>query len=137
MPLVFRVMRKDQDGLPTVEQSASAIGVRPGIDIDVDALGNTVVNGKGMSVSPSWKNIPLSRIPKRLRGIVLGARGSNNTFCFKTGVGLFQQGAFDTGLILEPDSATHGCITPAQLVPLAQYESDLAATRPNWQIDES
>jgi hypothetical protein len=37
-------------------------------------------------------------------------------------------GAFAAGLMLEPDSATHGCITPAQLVPFAQYENDLAAT---------
>jgi hypothetical protein len=41
------------------------------------------------------------------------------------------------GLMLEPDSATHGCITPAQLVPLAQYEYDLAAIRADWQIDET
>jgi hypothetical protein len=137
MPLVFRVMKKDQDDLPTVEQSGSGLGVRSGIDIDVDAQGNAIVNGKGMSVSPAWQDLPPSRIPKRLCGIVWGARGSNNTFCFKTGNGPFQQGAFAAGLMLEPDSATHGCVTPAQLVPLAQYENDLAATRPDWQVDES
>src|ERR1700726_2419035 len=96
-PLVFRVMKKDQDDLPTVEQSANGLGVRSGIDVDVDAQGNAIVNGKGMSVSPAWQHIVPSRIPKRLRGKVRGARGSNNTFCFKTGNGPFRQGAFAAG----------------------------------------
>ena len=52
MPLVFRAMKRDEDGLPTVERSASGLGIRPGTDVDVDARGNAVVNGKGMSVSP-------------------------------------------------------------------------------------
>jgi hypothetical protein len=137
MPLVFRVMKRDDDGLPTVEQSASGLGVRPGIDIDVDRQGNAVVNGKGMSVSPAWRVLPIFRIPKRLRGIVPGARRTNNTFCFRAGNRPFQQGAFAAGLALEPDSATHGCITPVQLAPLRQYERDLAATRADWQVDES
>jgi hypothetical protein len=137
MPLVFRAMKKDEDELPTVEQSASGLGVRPGIDIDLDAQGNAVVNGKGMSVSPAWRVLPFFRIPKRLRGIVPAARGSNSTFCFRAGNGPFQQGAFAAGLVLEPDSATHGCITPTRLVPLGQYESDLVATRADWQVDES
>ena len=71
----------------------------------------------------------LLRIPKRLKDKVPGARGSNNTFCFRFGTGPFQAGEFAAGLDLVPDSPTHGCVTPAQLVPLAQYEADLAATR--------
>jgi hypothetical protein len=137
MPLVFRAMKKDGDGLPTVEQSASGLGIRPGIDIDEDAQGNVIVNGKGMSVSPGWRALPLHRIPKRLRGQVRGARGSDSTYCFKAGEGPFQQEPFAEGLTREPDSATHGCIAPAQPVPLRQYESDLAATRAAWLVDES
>jgi len=41
------------------------------------------------------------------------------------------------GLALVPDSATHGCITPTLSVPLGLYESDLAATRADWEIDEN
>jgi hypothetical protein len=137
MPLVFRAMKRSEDELPTVEQSASGLGVRPGIDVDVDTWGNAVVNGKGMSVSPSWRAISILRIPKRLRDKVPGARGSNNTFCFRTGAGPFQAGEFAPGLDFVPDSATHGCVTPTQSVPLAQYESDLAATRVDWQYDEN
>jgi hypothetical protein len=137
MPLVFRAMKRDADGLPTVAQSGSGLGVRPGIDVDVDAQGNVLVNGKGMSVSPEWRVISIVRIPRRLRHIVPGARGSNNTFCFRTGDGPFQQGAFAQGLDLVPDTPTHGCIAPSQPVPLAQYQDDLAVSRPQWQVDES
>src|SRR5882724_1341486 len=117
MPRVFRVMRKDADGLPTV--GPNSLGVRPGVDIDLDAQNIVLVNGKGMSVAPNWRDINRNRIPKRLRGIVPGARGSNNTFCFRMGNGPFQRGPLANGLTLEPDSARHGNIAPAALVPLA------------------
>ena len=64
MPRVFRAMRKDADELPHIEQSANGLGVRPGIDVDVDRSGNVVLNGKGMSVSPGWRDMPLFRIPE-------------------------------------------------------------------------
>jgi hypothetical protein len=137
MPLVYRVMKKDEDDLPTVEHSSNGLGVRPGMDVDVDLQSNVIANGKGMSVAPSWRDISLLRIPKRLRDRVRGARGPNNRSCFRTGTGVFQAGKFADGLELVPDSATHGCIAPAQSVPLSQYQNDLAATRSNWQIDEN
>ena len=101
MPLVFRAMKKDNDGLPTIKQSASGLGVRPGMDIDLDAQGNVIVNGKGMSVSPTWRVMSILRIPKRLRNIVPGARGSNNHVLFQNGNGPFQQGIFAAGLELD------------------------------------
>jgi hypothetical protein len=127
-------MRQDADGLPLVARSASALGVRIGTDIDVDAANNALVNDKGMSVSPAWRQLNIFRIPKRLG---VGGQGSNSTFCFRTGSGGFQQGAFAAGLELLPDSPTHGVVRPAQSVPLVQYEADLAATRAGWQIDET
>lgn len=135
MPRVFRVMRKQSDGLPTV--SATSLGVRPGVDVDIDAQNDVLVNGKGMSVAPNWRDINVNRIPKRLRPIMPGAGGSNNTFCFRTGYGAFVQGVFASGLTLEPDSATHGNVAPAQAVPFSTYEADIAATRPDWQEDEA
>ncbi|MHC5539476.1 hypothetical protein ACYOEI_14760 [Singulisphaera rosea] len=90
-----------------------------------------------MSVSPSWRVISILRIPKRLRDKVPGARGSNDTYCFKYGSGSFQPGSFAPGLELAPDSPTHGCVTPAQQAPLSTYENDLAFTRVDWQIDEN
>lgn len=135
MPRVFRVMRKEPDGLPTLSQTS--LGVRPGIDNDLDAQNNVLVNGKGMSVAPNWRDININRVPKRLRPILPGAGGSNNTFCFRAGSGAFVQGGFANGLTLEPDSATHGNVAPAQVVPLATYETDIAATRLDWQEDET
>lgn len=137
MPRVFRAMRKDDDGLPHVEQSASGLGVRPGIDIDVDHNGSVLLNGKGMSVSPNWRDMPLFRIPARLRGLKPGARGSDQTFCFCTGSGPFQQGDFAEGLVLEPDSTTHGTIAPNRLMPLDDYRAAIEATRSDWQVDEA
>jgi hypothetical protein len=130
-------MRRDADGLPTVQQSSSALGVRPGVDISLDAQGNVIVNGEGMSVNPGWRMASILRIPRRLRHLEPGAGGSNNHFCFRTGAGPFQQGQFAAALTLEPDSATHGNIAPALAVPLAQYETDITATRPDWQVDET
>lgn len=135
MPRVFRVMKKESDGFPVIGQTN--LGVRPGIDVDVDPQNYVQVNRKGMSVAPNWRDINVNRIPKRLRPIVPGAGGSNNTFCFRMGNGAFVQGNFASGLTLEPDSATHGNVAPAQSVLLATYESDLAATQPDWQEDES
>lgn len=135
MPRVFRVMKKDADGLPTV--SPTSLGVRPGGDVDFDAQNNVLVNGKGMSVAPNWRDINVNRIPRRLRPILPGANGSNNTFGFRAGNGAFTKGTFAHGLTRVPDSATHGNITPAQVVPLATYTADLAATRPDWKQDET
>ena len=57
MPKVYRVMKRDTDGLPVGAPASNALGVRPGIDIDVDQQNNALSNDKGMSVSISWKDI--------------------------------------------------------------------------------
>ncbi len=136
MAQVFRVMREDKDGLPNVAPSATGLGVRSGVDIDLDPHGNVLVNGKGMSVNPGWRNAPLFRIPERLRHLKQGARGPNRNSCFRYGTGSFQRGDFAAGLTLEPDTPTHGTIAPAAPVPLADYEDALAATRSDWVKDE-
>ena len=132
MPKVVRVMKRDDDGLPTVGPSSSTLGVRPGIDIDVDPQNNAISNDKGMSVAPSWKDISPRRIPKRL-----GGQGSNGTYVFVFGSGIFEQAVIADGLELLPDSPTHGVVRPIATVPLAQYETALAATRASWRIDET
>ena len=136
-PQVYRTMKKDADDLPTIEPSATGLGVRPGIDINTDAADNVVLDGGGMSVAPAWRDLALFRIPKRLRMIVPGARGSNAIHCFTTGAGPFQRGPFAEGLELIPDTAAHATVAPAAVVPLAEYQTALTATRPEWVIDES
>jgi len=135
----------DAEGLPGHEKGSRwisndwprSLGIRPDIDIDLDDQKNVLVNGKGMSVAPNWRDINVTRIPKRLRKVVAGARGSDSTFCFRTGHGPFEKGPFANGLTLEPDSARHGNVAPATVVSLATYEADIAATRTGWQEDET
>jgi hypothetical protein len=142
-PRVFRAMRADlAHNLPIVgSTSSSELGVRPGVDVTVDASGNVVLDASGMSVAPGWRDLDFTRIPKRLRHLVPGAKGANSTFCFAMGVGPIQNGLVANGVELIPDAGpmlvTHGVVAPVQTVPFAQYQADLANTRPDWQIDES
>jgi hypothetical protein len=142
-PKVYRAMKRDPaDNLPVVgSMSSSELGARPGIDITVDAAGNVVRDGTGMSVAPAWRDLDFTRIPKRLHHIVPGATGANNTSCYTMGVGPFQYAVIANGLELIPDQGllpvTHGVIAPVLVVPLARYQVDLENTRATWQIDES
>jgi hypothetical protein len=135
-------MKRDpMDNLPVIGSTSSCeLGARPGIDITVDTAGNVVLDASGMSVAPNWRNLKITRIPKRLRHIVPGAKGPNSTSCFTMGVGSFQNGVVAIGLELIPDhgaAPAHGVIAPAQVVPLSQYHLDLENTRAAWQIDEA
>ena len=137
MPRIFRIMKKDADDRPAIGQTATTLGARPGYDFDLDAQGNVIVNGKGMSVNPRWQDADVLFVPKRLG---TGGRGSNTSHCFRRGAGPFQQGPCGAGLELIPDSPndpTHGVVGPAQLAPMAQYEADLHATRLEWEVDET
>lgn len=142
-PKIYRAMKRDQaDSLPVAgSTSSSELGARPGVDITVDAAGNVVCDNTGMSVSPAWRDLDFTRIPKRLRHLVPGATGANNTSCYTMGNGPFQNAVVANGLELIPDQGqvpiTHGVITPVQVVLLAQYQTDLENTRAAWQIDEA
>ena len=142
-PKVYRAMKRDTaDNLPIVgATSSSELGARPGIDITVDPAGNVVLDASGMSVASGWRDLPFTRIPKRLHHIVPGAAGTNSNSCFTMGVGAFHKGTIANGLELIPDQeqgpVTHGVIAPVQVVPLAQYQTDLENTRAVWQIDET
>ncbi len=141
-PKVYRAMRRAKDGLPVVgSTSSSELGVRSGIDITIDAMGNVVLDGSGMSVAPGWRDHDFTRIPRRLRPIEPRATGANSMACFVMGVGPFQNGVIANGLELIPDPGpppvTHGVVAPVQAVPLSQYQTDLENTRAAWQIDET
>ncbi len=68
MPRVYRLMRKDGDGLPVVEQAAGGLGVRVGVDVDVDTDGLVLANDKGMSVNPHWRAMNVNMIPQASEG---------------------------------------------------------------------
>ena len=136
-------MRRDQaDNLPVTGSNSSAdLGARRGIDITVDLAGNVVLDASGMSVAPRWRDLDFTRIPRRLHHIVPGATGAKNHSCFTLGVGTFRYGVVANGLELIPDEGqvpvTHGVIAPVQVIPAAQYQTDLENTRADWQIDET
>ena len=130
------------DDLPEVgTTNSSQLGARPGPDVTVDAAHDVVLDGKGMSVAPAWRDLDYRRIPRRLHPKFYGAAGSNSYACFAHGAGPFQAGAINADLILAPDAGagpvTHGVVSPSQVMPEAQYNGAIAATRPNWVIDEA
>lgn len=142
-PKIYRAMKRDQaDGLPVVgSTSSSELGARPGVDVSIDAAGNVVLDLTGMSVAPEWRMLDFPRIPKRLRSLVPGARGSNATACYAMGAGSFTRGWVASGLELIPDDGPspvrHGVIAPLEAKAFAEYQQSLEATRSNWRIDET
>ncbi len=134
MPRVFRVMKRDADGQPTIADDAG-LGVRLNIDIREDGNGNAIIEKKGMSVFEHWKDLPFSRKPQRL-----GGRGPDDTFCFRLSDGPFVSGHLANGLdLLAPlgRDPKHGGVRPAQVVSLANFRADIEATRPDWVFDEN
>jgi hypothetical protein len=135
-------MKKDETNRPIVECSASGLGVRYSDqvqehDVELDGEGHVLLNGMGMSVAPAWRSLPYFRIPKRLREVHKGAQGSNNTYCFRHGEGVFTDGPISDGLCLHRDCDVHGTIVPTRRISIHDYLSSLAGTAPGWMIDEA
>lgn len=141
MPKIFRSMRKADDEKPIVGASSHGLGVRiPGenqeADVDVDENGLVMLNSKGMSVSPGWRDLPYFCIPDRLRDQIPKARGRGPLFCFSMGEGPFENGPLTVDLDFVVDTVKHGLVTPRVAVTLAQLQEDIASTRDLWTIDE-
>jgi hypothetical protein len=135
-------MRKGDDGKPLVDASGRGLGVRGepvnGIaDVDLDDEGNVILNRKGMSVAPAWRDLPFFLISKRLKSQFPGARGARDVYCFTLGAGPFADGPVADGLELLVDTFTHGVVVPRIAVPLSEYQRDIANTRDYWVIDEA
>jgi hypothetical protein len=142
VPRIVRPMREDADGLPVVGNRSKCLGVRVPpdrfADIDLDRDGKVILNRKGQSVSKDWRGLPGHLIPEHLDDGLNGACGRGMRV-FVHGVGSFDEGPVAVGLELlhKTPSTDSGVVAPAVLVPLDQYQSDLAATRADWTIDES
>jgi hypothetical protein len=139
MPKTYRSMKKDEDGKPVVEPSAKGLGVRVAVeaDVDLDAGGYVLLNGRGMSVAPAWRDLPPHRISKRLRDKFPNARGPLDMHCFCMGGGPFSDGPVTDALELRVDRPDHGVVAPREFVPIDRYQADLAATRDLWTPDEA
>lgn len=139
MPRVFRSMVRDGNR-PLIAASRDALGVVPGAppggDIQVEA-GMVQPKSGGLSVTRSWKDLPPSRIPKRLRHLMPDARGSKKFCCWQLGEGEFAAGKVDDNLVLRVDSPTHGLIEPSHEMTIEELQHAIAATREKWSlIDE-
>jgi hypothetical protein len=140
MPVIYRVMTVN-DSTPQVSDSARGLGVRvgggPNTDIPTDADGNVSPNAGGMSVAPNWRDLPVHRIPIRLKTKFPPATGRDDDACWRMGEGPFVNAAVLDGLVLRIDRPTHGCVEPSQLMSLDDYRGYLVATQKHWKIDES
>jgi hypothetical protein len=130
------------DGMPQVDRRSKCLGVRepPGefADIDIDHEGKVLLNRKGLSVADDWRRLPGHLIPEHLDDGLNGASGRSMRV-FVHGEGHFEEGPVAERLELryKPDSTTAGVVCPSGSVLLRQFQSDLAATRAQWHIDES
>jgi len=140
VPLIYRVMTVDGK-CPLVADTARGLGVRIGggtnTDIPVDSNGNVAPNTGGMSVAPRWQDLPLHRIPRRLRNIVPSAVGNDKDACWRMGDGPFVEDAVADGLMLRPDRTAHGNVEPSETMSLVRYRGFIAATREVWEVDEN
>jgi hypothetical protein len=145
MPKVYRSMYEDA-GQPRIGDDTCELGVRPpghpvNADVNVDANGNVVLDGGGMSVFPSifpaeLKRIPKRLIPLRLANKVPGAVGDDDMKIWTTGAGGFVSAPMAGALTLYVTGRSHGAICPAHAMSLQQLQTELANTQPDWNVEE-
>jgi hypothetical protein len=137
VPLIFRAM-KMEDGKPAVAARRDSLGVIAGEppigDIPVGDHGIVAPDTGGMSVAPSWKDLPPSRIPKRLKSVFRAATGSNQYHCWFMGEGNFASGNLTEGLYVRQDKATHGLVEPESAMLFDTFQELLANTRDQWRL---
>ena len=117
---IFRSMLENS-GMPQIGDSARGLGVRPGVDIPVDANGMVRPGTGGMSVSPSPESLPPHRRPPGL-----GGTGKDSVWQMNTN-------NLGSDLRLVPDSPTHGTIQPSRKMTLAEYQNALNDTVGSWE----
>ncbi|HAT14473.1 MAG TPA: hypothetical protein DCS91_13715 [Microcoleaceae bacterium UBA11344] len=142
--LYYRGMA-DQNGKPKIGRSARLLGIRPGIDIDIEQMptgylneqgyllaeserdfrGEIVTiairNTKGMSVSLSIESLPPFRRPAKF-----GGTG-------KDPIWQIDDKNIMGDLQAVQDSPTHVSILPRVTMSLERYETALANTQNDWE----
>src|SRR5208283_5864167 len=137
MARVFRAMMVEH-GMPKTGPTHRCLGVAP-VDVLVAPDGTVSPDARhGMSVAPTWRELPTHRIPARLRDRgAPDATGKNADACWRMGEGPFVTGPLTARLRLCVTSRHHGVVQPSGQMALARYEALLAATQPSWVIDET
>jgi hypothetical protein len=137
MPRIFRAMTDDA-GKPMIGTTARMLGVRVPDDIAPDQNNTVHPATGGMSVAPTWRQLPTHRIPKRLKPKdVLDARGRNEDKCWRHGDGVFANGVVNGQVQLRVDKPTHGVVEPAVAMPHPDYVNELNLTQMQWVVDEN
>ena len=122
---ILRAMRADASGKPRCGSDANMLGVRPTVDVRVDAQGGVVGGLRGMSVTPDDPKL----LPPHVRPQRFGGKGKLPVFELPIG----DLGAM---LIFRPDPARpaqHGFVEPSQPMRLDEYQAALAASQPAWK----
>jgi hypothetical protein len=125
---LFRSMKEDKDGLPTVGPGGRLLGVRPAgsptPDVPVASPSDLLLPGQGgMSVVPAD---PM-HLPRHHRPAGLGGTGRDPVWSLETE---------DLGpeLQFRQDRPTHGLIEPQRAMTLRDYQDALAQTRVRWRL---
>ena len=119
--IVYRAMREDRAGGPTVGPTARTLGVRPNVDIPVIA-GQVRPNTGGMSVAPDRpENLHPLRRPR-----AYGGSGKDPVWYISIDL-------LGGDLQFREDSARHGLIEPARTMSIDDLQKALAATKPYWK----
>jgi len=126
---LYRSMRVAEDGLPELGRSARTLGVRPRIDVLVDANGLVRGGIGGMSVAPdSPMRLPAHRRPHEFAGT-----GKDPIWELDTG-------SLGECLRYREDPlmpGEHGFLEPGSPMSLERYESALHSTRRAWRLSSS
>jgi len=142
--LYYRGMA-EQNGKPKIGRSARLLGIRPGIDIDIEQMPTgylneqgyllteserefqgelvavAVRNTKGMSVSLSIESLPAFRRPSKFGGTE------------KDPIWQIDDRNIIGDLQAVQDSPTHVSILPRSSMSLEKYEAALANTQNDWE----
>jgi hypothetical protein len=135
----------EENGKPKIGRSARLLGIRPGIDIDVEQMprdcldergylqpeaeryptGELVAvairNTKGMSTSLSIEGLPAFRRPA-----IFGGTGKDSLW-------QIEDSKINGDLEAVQDSTTHVSIMPRTTMLLEKYETALAKTQDDWK----
>ena len=125
---LFRSMKADTDGLPSVGPTARELGARPDDDIRVDVEGYVAPLTGGLSVSP----VSAQRLPAHRRPPELGGNGKDPVWRLTSDL-------LPAVLRYRPDDEDpdgHGTIEPVSRMTLDAYQQALQATRGAWKLVE-
>jgi hypothetical protein len=141
-------MKRAADGKPVVGARFGELGVRPR-DVEANPPGEAHPRNGGMSVQPSLGALAQKKyswfVPNRLQDtnpLFRGATGPNDHSIWAMGSGPFVDSAVTAELNLHSDPPSpngfvdHGVIEPAQIMAIEDFQKALAATRPDWNVEE-